>query len=77
LILVRGRFRLDLSVASTTLEKKDDYADWGPGIAAWWPARSLGWHVDRAASIPVVPKPVGSSQRIPLCRQWADVPGGC
>ena len=28
LILVRGRFRLDLSVASTTLEKEGDYAVW-------------------------------------------------
>jgi hypothetical protein len=38
LILVRGRFRLDLSVASTTLEKEGDYAVWGPGIDHSWRA---------------------------------------
>ena len=38
LILVRGRFRLDLSVASTTLEKEGDYAVWGPGIDHSWQA---------------------------------------
>jgi quercetin dioxygenase-like cupin family protein len=38
LILVRGRFRLDISVASTTLEKEGDYAVWGPGIDHSWQA---------------------------------------
>ena len=38
LILVRGRFHLDLSVASTTLEKEGDYAVWGPGIDHSWQA---------------------------------------
>jgi quercetin dioxygenase-like cupin family protein len=38
LILVRGRFRLDLSVASTTLAKEGDYAVWGPGIDHSWQA---------------------------------------
>jgi hypothetical protein len=38
LILVRGRFRLDLPVASTTLEKEGDYAVWGPGIDHSWQA---------------------------------------
>jgi hypothetical protein len=38
LILVRGRFRLDLSVGSTTLEKEGDYAVWGPGIDHSWQA---------------------------------------
>jgi quercetin dioxygenase-like cupin family protein len=37
LIVVRGRFRLDLSVASTTLEE-GDYAVWGPGIGHSWQA---------------------------------------
>ena len=38
LILVRGRFRLDLSVGSTTLAKEGDYAVWGPGIDHSWQA---------------------------------------
>jgi quercetin dioxygenase-like cupin family protein len=38
LILVRGRFRLDLSVGSTTLEKEGDYAVWGAGIDHSWQA---------------------------------------
>jgi hypothetical protein len=32
LILVRGRFRLDLSMASTTLEREGDYAVWVQGL---------------------------------------------
>ena len=38
LILVRGRFRLDLSVGSTTLDREGDYAVWGPGIDHSWQA---------------------------------------
>jgi quercetin dioxygenase-like cupin family protein len=38
LLLVRGRFRLDLSVASVTLEQEGDYAVWGPGIDHCWQA---------------------------------------
>jgi hypothetical protein len=38
LILVRGRFRLDLSVGSVTLEKEGDYALWGSGIDHCWQA---------------------------------------
>jgi hypothetical protein len=32
LLLVSGRFRLDLTVGSTTLERPGDYVVWGPGI---------------------------------------------
>jgi hypothetical protein len=38
LILVRGRFRLDLTVGSVTLENEGDYAAWGPGIDHSWQA---------------------------------------
>jgi hypothetical protein len=38
LILNRGRFRLDLSVASITLEQEGDHAVWGPGIDHSWRA---------------------------------------
>jgi hypothetical protein len=38
LLMVRGRFRLDLSVGSTTLEKEGDYVVWGPGIDHCWHA---------------------------------------
>jgi quercetin dioxygenase-like cupin family protein len=38
LILIRGRFRLDLSVASVMLEQEGDYAVWGPGIDHSWRA---------------------------------------
>jgi len=38
LLLVRGRFRLDLSVGSVTLEKEGNYAVWGPGIDHCWQA---------------------------------------
>jgi hypothetical protein len=38
LLLVSGRFRLDLSVGSVTLERQGDYAVWGPGIDHSWQA---------------------------------------
>ena len=38
LLLIRGRFRLDLSVGSVTLEREGDYAVWGPGIDHCWQA---------------------------------------
>jgi hypothetical protein len=38
LLLIRGRFHLDLSVGSITLEKQGDYAVWGPGIDHCWQA---------------------------------------
>jgi hypothetical protein len=38
LLLVSGRFRLDLSVGSFTLENEGDYALWGPGINHHWQA---------------------------------------
>ena len=37
LLLVSGRFRLDLSVESYILEQ-GDYAMWGPGIGHSWRA---------------------------------------
>ena len=36
LILVRGRFRIDLSVGSALLAEPGDYAMWGPRIAHSW-----------------------------------------
>lgn len=38
LLLVHGRFRLDLTVGSTTLEREGDYVVWGPGIDHSWQA---------------------------------------
>lgn len=37
-ILVSGRFRLDLTVGSTTLQRQGDYLVWGPGIDHSWQA---------------------------------------
>jgi quercetin dioxygenase-like cupin family protein len=36
LLLVNGRFRLELSVGTFVLEKEGDYAIWGPGIDHSW-----------------------------------------
>jgi quercetin dioxygenase-like cupin family protein len=38
LLLVSGRFRLDLTVDSFTLERQGDYVVWGPGIDHSWQA---------------------------------------
>jgi quercetin dioxygenase-like cupin family protein len=38
LLLVSGKFRLDLSVGSVTLEQQGDYVVWGPGIDHSWQA---------------------------------------
>ncbi|MCG5212604.1 signal peptidase I [Streptosporangium sp. KLBMP 9127] len=38
LLLVQGRFRLDLTIGSTTLERQGDYVVWGPGIDHCWQA---------------------------------------
>lgn len=38
LLLVKGKFRITLSVDSRTLEHEGDYAMWGPGIGHSWEA---------------------------------------
>src|ERR1700735_4189211 len=38
LILISGRFRVDLSAGSHVLEKQGDYAMWGQGIDHSWEA---------------------------------------
>src|ERR1017187_9288255 len=38
LLLVKGRFRVDLSVDSFVLEQEGDYAMWGPEIGHSWHA---------------------------------------
>ena len=38
LLLVQGRFRIDLSVGSRVLAEPGDYAMWGPGIGHSWRA---------------------------------------
>lgn len=38
LLLVEGRFRVDLTEGSATLERQGDYAMWGPGIDHSWEA---------------------------------------
>lgn len=40
LLLVSGRFRLDLTVGSTVLERQGDYVVWGPGIDHSWQAEA-------------------------------------
>jgi quercetin dioxygenase-like cupin family protein len=40
LLLVRGRFHLDLSVGSVVLENEGDYVVWGPGIDHSWRAEA-------------------------------------
>lgn len=37
-MLVSGRFRLDLSVGPARLERSGDYAVWGPGVNHSWQA---------------------------------------
>jgi quercetin dioxygenase-like cupin family protein len=37
-ILVSGKFRVDLTVGSATLERQGDYLAWGPGIDHFWHA---------------------------------------
>ena len=37
-LLVQGKFRIDLTETSVTLEKQGDYAVWGPGIDHSWEA---------------------------------------
>jgi hypothetical protein len=38
ILLVSGRFRLDLTVNSVTLDRQGDYVVWGPGIDHSWQA---------------------------------------
>lgn len=38
LVLVQGRFRLDLSVGTVVLKRQGDYVVWGPGIDHSWQA---------------------------------------
>jgi quercetin dioxygenase-like cupin family protein len=38
IILVSGKFRVDLSVSSVTLARQGDYLTWGPGIEHSWQA---------------------------------------
>jgi hypothetical protein len=38
LLLISGRFRLELSVGSVVLERQGDYVVWGPGIDHSWQA---------------------------------------
>jgi quercetin dioxygenase-like cupin family protein len=37
-IMVSGRFRVDLSVGAATLTHQGDYVTWGPGIEHSWQA---------------------------------------
>jgi hypothetical protein len=38
ILLVRGRFRLNLSVGAVVLAREGDYVIWGPGIDHTWEA---------------------------------------
>ena len=38
LLLISGRFRIDLSTGSRVLERQGDYVTWGPGIDHSWQA---------------------------------------
>ena len=37
-VLITGKFRIDLTETSVTLEKQGDYLTWGPGIDHSWEA---------------------------------------
>jgi quercetin dioxygenase-like cupin family protein len=37
-LLVSGKFRIDLTVGNVTLERQGDYITWGPGIDHSWQA---------------------------------------
>ena len=37
-LLVSGKFRVDLSVGTITMERQGDYITWGPGIDHSWQA---------------------------------------
>ena len=37
-LLVSGKFRIDLTVGNITLERQGDYITWGPGIDHSWQA---------------------------------------
>jgi hypothetical protein len=39
LLLISGKFRLDLTVATITMERQGDYITWGPGIDHSWCAQ--------------------------------------
>jgi hypothetical protein len=44
LLLVKGGFRVDLSVDSFVLEREGDYATWGPGsLIPGEPRRTQSW----------------------------------
>lgn len=38
LLLVRGRFQINLADQSFVLSQEGDYAMWGPGVSHWWQA---------------------------------------
>jgi quercetin dioxygenase-like cupin family protein len=38
IILVQGRFRLDLTTGTFLLERQGDYVTWGPGVEHSWQA---------------------------------------
>lgn len=40
LMLISGKFRLDLTAASVTMERQGDYIVWGPGIDHSWHAEA-------------------------------------
>jgi quercetin dioxygenase-like cupin family protein len=48
-VLMRGRFRVDLSVGTVRIERQGDYAVWGPGTDHTWQADAdavvvtVGW----------------------------------
>jgi quercetin dioxygenase-like cupin family protein len=62
-ILVSGRFRVDLAVGSTTLERQGDYITWGPGIDHSWQAEERSVVITvRWPSAPEVPKSAAESR---------------
>ena len=44
LLLVKGRFRLELSAGTFVLEREGDYAVWGPGM-------DHSWHAEEASVV--------------------------
>jgi hypothetical protein len=55
-LLVSGKFRIDLTVGSTTLKEQGDYITWGPGIDHSWQAEEDSVVITvRWPSIPAIP----------------------
>lgn len=62
-IMISGRFRVDLSVGAVTLTRQGDYVTWGPGIEHSWQAEEDSVVITiRWPSVPLTSSPEKSLQ---------------